>query len=90
VFVLPTTTGLRATEEILMQKLVVRCEVDGNEVGVYEFDCSYISRPQKLSGGPITIYFDPDGDVHHQMEINSLPSSKSKTIKGGNSAKAST
>jgi hypothetical protein len=64
-----------------MAKLAIRCEVDGKEIGRYEFDCSYISAPQKLSGGPITIYFDPTGDVHHQMEINSLPANRSSTIK---------
>jgi len=69
-----------------MAKFVVKCEVDGTEIGRYEFDCVSVSKPQKLSGGPITIYFDPVGDVHHQMEINSLPPSRSTTIKGGNAA----
>lgn len=72
-----------------MPKLVVKCEVDGTEISRYEFDCSAVTKPQKLGGGPITIYFDPVGDFHHQMEINSLPPNRSGTIKGGNSATSS-
>jgi hypothetical protein len=72
-----------------MPKLVVKCEVDGTEIGRYEFDCTSVSKPQKLGGGPITVYFDPVNDVHHQMEINSLPPSRSSTIKGGNPRTAS-
>lgn len=73
-----------------MPTLSIVCFVDEKEVARYEFDCSYISAPQKLVGGPITIYFDPKGDEHHQMEINSLPPSHSKTIKGADVTKAAT
>lgn len=64
-----------------MPKLTIKVEVDGKEVADYEFDCEYVSTPQQLGGGPITIYFDPKGDGHHQLEINSLPANRSKTIK---------
>ncbi len=64
-----------------MAQLIIKVEVDGKEIAKYEFDCESVSNPQKLVGGPITIYFDPKGDVHHQLEINSLPASRSKTIK---------
>jgi hypothetical protein len=64
-----------------MAQLTIKVEVDGKELSRYDFDCDYISNPQKLGGGPITIYFDPKGDVHHQLEINSLPAARSKTIK---------
>lgn len=65
----------------MSQLLTIKIEVDGKEAVRYDFDCDYISPPQKLVGGPITIYFDPKGDVHHQLEINSLPADQSKTIK---------
>jgi len=72
-----------------MPKFAVRCEVDGNEIAAYEFDCTSVSKPQKLVGGPITIYFDPTNDVHHQMEINSLPPSHSAAINGTDTTTAS-
>jgi len=72
-----------------MAKFIVKCEHDSKEIARYEFDCTSVSKPQKLGGGPITIYFDPTNDVHHQMEINSLPPSRSATIKGGNATTAS-
>jgi hypothetical protein len=72
-----------------MAKFTVKCDVDGKEIARYEFDCTSVSKPQKLASGPITIYFDPTKDVHHQMEINSLPPGRSATIKGGNAATAS-
>jgi hypothetical protein len=64
-----------------MPHLTIRVEVDGKEMARYDFDCDHISRPQELHGGPITIYFDPKNDVHHQLEINSLPAAHSKSIK---------
>ena len=67
-----------------MTKFIVKCEVDGTEIGRYEFNCSSQPMLQKLEGGPITIYFDPVEDVRHQMEINSLPPSRSASITGGN------
>lgn len=73
----------------MTQKLTIRCEVDGNAIATYEFDTTYVSKPQKLAGGPITIYFDPDGDVHHQLEITSLPPNQSKTIAGGDATTSS-
>jgi hypothetical protein len=73
-----------------MPKLTIKCEVDGKEIALYEFDVTGVSPPQKLLAGPITIYFDPVGDVHHRLDIDSLPSSKSKTIKGSNPSRTST
>lgn len=72
-----------------MPKFVVKCEVDGSEIGRYEFDCSSVAMPQKLGGGPITIYFDPINDVQHQMEITSLPPNQSNTIGGSDPKTAS-
>ena len=72
-----------------MPKLVVKCEVDGTEIGRYELDGTSMSKPQKLGCRPITLYFDPVNDVHHQMEVNSLPPSRPSTIKGGNAITAS-
>jgi hypothetical protein len=70
-----------------MRHLTIKIEVDGKALAQYEFDCDDISQPQQLSGGPITIYFDPKGDGHHQLEINSLPGGRSNTIKYGSSEK---
>ncbi|HZZ79537.1 MAG TPA: hypothetical protein VFE62_13530 [Gemmataceae bacterium] len=65
-----------------MKKLVIKVEVDGKEEAKFEFDCSSVTLPpQKLQGGPITLHFTPDGDYYHQMEINSLPPARSKSIK---------
>ena len=64
-----------------MPQLTIKVEVDGTEIANFVYDCDSVSDPQKLSGGPITIYFDPKGDGHHQLEINSLPANRSKTIK---------
>ena len=64
-----------------MPQLTIKVEVDGKEIARYDFDCDHISDPQQLVGGPITIYFDPKGDVHHQLEIDSLPAARSNTIK---------
>jgi hypothetical protein len=64
-----------------MAQLTIKVEIDGKPIARYDFDCDEISPPQQLVGGPITIYFDPKGDVHHQLEINSLPAGRSKTIK---------
>lgn len=72
-----------------MPKSVVKCEVDGIEIGQYEFNCNSVSKPQKLDGGPITAYFDPANDVHYQMEINNLSPSRSSTNKAGDSKIAS-
>jgi len=73
-----------------MATFVIRCEKNGKEIGRYEFDCSCVSEPQKVGGGPITIHFTPKDDVVHQIEINSLPPNPSKTIKGDNTTTAST
>ncbi|HET6325750.1 MAG TPA: hypothetical protein VFG04_13810 [Planctomycetaceae bacterium] len=71
-----------------MPMLRIECTVDGTRVGLYEFDCSHVSNPQKLTNGPITIHFDPKNDYHHQMEINSLPPRYSSTIKGNDPGSA--
>jgi hypothetical protein len=72
-----------------MAKLKITCELDSKQLAVYEFDVSYVSGPHKLVGGPITLYFDPTSDGHHEMKIDTLPPNKSKTIRGSNPATAS-
>jgi hypothetical protein len=73
-----------------MATVVILCEKNGEEIARYEFDCSCVSEPRKLDGGPITIHFTPKDDAEHQMETNGLPHNESKTIKGANTATAST
>ncbi len=63
-----------------MPQLVITCTLGEEQLGQYVFNCEPNVERQKTKGR-ITIHFNPVGDCHHQMVIDSLPSGQSKTIK---------